>query len=105
MYPNQSPMKSNQKNTLSVRNKHQKGHTPSKSPGRIPHFNGNQNTMNPFNQNPYTPHGNMMGKNAYTTGFNLGDSFIPGLQKFNLRSKKMIWDDHPGMNDFYGLVN
>jgi hypothetical protein len=52
--------------------------------------------LNQFNQNPYYKNPgnfNLMGQN----GFNLGDSFIPGLQKQNLGSKKLIWDDHPDL--------
>lgn len=33
----------------------------------------------------------------------MGDSFVPGLQKQNLGGKKLVWDDHPDMQNFYGM--
>lgn len=65
------------------------------------------NRMSPFGMNPY--YNNTANAippwNGFTNGFNLGDSFIPGLQKQNLGSKKLIWDNQPNMQNFYGMNN
>lgn len=63
--------------------------------------------MSPFGMNPYYNNtGNAIPPwNGFTNGFNLGDSFIPGLQKQNLGSKKLIWDNQPNMQNFYGMNN
>ncbi len=56
-----------------------------------------QNATSPFNQNPY--------KKQNIFGFNMGDSFIPGLQKQNLQGRHLIWDDTPNLDNYYGVKN